>query len=160
MAVSAPWAGMGSTVRSQVRLAQGCGEFLSPTLRWALAPSSPVTGRAIDYWSCQLDPLPIEIASKSVETRTLQGQHLVCHPSIICAGSVAEPSMWGGDQGWTTASITFPLAPQSACIWAQEKVPGFSVPGEEQGQPVTERDTKTLHTHCQAEVRSKRSSLL
>lgn len=93
---------MGSTVRSQVRLAQGCGRFPSPTLKWALAPSSPVTGRAVGYWSCQLvqqEPLPVELASKSVETRTLQGQHLVCHPSIICAEIVAEPSMWDGDQG-------------------------------------------------------------
>lgn len=104
----------------------------------ALTPSSPVTGRAFGYWSCQpvqQDPLAAEIASKCVETRTLQGQHLACHPSIICAESVAEPSMWGGDQGWTTASITFPLAPQSGRIWVQERVPGFLLPGEEQGQP-------------------------
>lgn len=78
-------------------------------------------------------PLGCGIRSKSVETRTLQGQHLVWYPSIICVESVAEPSMWVGDQGWTTASITFPLAPQSGRIWVQEKVSGFLV-GEEQGQ--------------------------
>lgn len=43
-AVSARRAGMGSTVKSQVRLVWGCSGFLSPTLRWALASSSPVTG--------------------------------------------------------------------------------------------------------------------
>lgn len=38
VAVSAPQAGMGSIVRSQVRLARGCGRFPSPTLRgcWLL----------------------------------------------------------------------------------------------------------------------------
>lgn len=99
VAASAPQAGMGSTVRSQVRLARGWDGFPSPTLKWELASSSLVTGRAIGYQSHQLvqqDPLPAEIASKSVETRTLQGQHLVWHPSIICAESVAEPSRWGG----------------------------------------------------------------
>lgn len=114
-----------------------CGRFQCPTLKWALAPSSPVTGRAIGYWSHQLvqqDPLPVERDSKSIDPRTLQGEHLIWHPSII-AESVAEPSMWDGDQGWTTASMTFPLAPQSGCICVQEKVPGILVPGKEQGQP-------------------------
>lgn len=67
-----------------------------------------MTGRAIGYWSQQLvqqDPLPTEITSKSGETGTFQGQHLVWHPSIICAERVAEPSMWSGDQSWITASL-------------------------------------------------------
>lgn len=111
VAVSAPQAGMGSTVRSQVRLAQGCRGFPSPTLTWALAPSSPVTGRAIGYWSCQLvqqDPLPAEIASRSLKTRTLQGQYLVWHPGIICAESVAEPACGVGIRAGSQHPSPFP----------------------------------------------------
>lgn len=129
VAVSAPQAGMGSTVRSQVRLAQGCRGFPSPTLTWALAPSSPVTGRAIGYWSCQLvqqDPLPAEIASRSLKTRTLQGQYLVWHPGIICAESVAEPACGVGIRAGSQHPSPFPWHHSLAASGSKERCLGGS----------------------------------
>lgn len=106
----------------------GSGSFLTLWL----------TGGAIGYCPHQLaqqPPLPAEIAPNPMETRVLQGEHLVWPPGISCAESVAEPSMWCGDQGWTAASGTSPLAAGSGCSQDWGKVPASLVPGEEQGQP-------------------------
>lgn len=80
------------------------------------------------YWPCQLaqqPPLPAEIAPNTMETRALQGDHLVWHPRISHAESIAEPGTWAGDRGWTAASGTGPLAPGSGCSRDQGKAPAL-----------------------------------
>lgn len=66
-------------------------------------------------------PLSAEISPYPMETRALQGDHLVWPTGISHAKSITEPGAWCGDQGWTTASGTVPLAPASGCSWERER---------------------------------------
>lgn len=106
----------------------GLWQVSIPHPSWVLAPSSSVAGRAIGYWSRQLvpqDPLAAELDCKSVETRTLQGQHLVWIPALSVLRVLLSPACGVGIRAGPQYLSPFPWHHSLAASGSKKRCQAF-----------------------------------